>query len=278
MLDQLLDRMLDRVLTAFVDKLTDIGLVLIGLADRAGSGCRAFIKELASLRSRRVFSGYVKNLAICAASVSIVILLLVIRLSMIEVQSTAGIVRLVKARDNSWDIVQEEEKVITADGKNISDDVMKYKSSVEKYAKEYDMEDYQALIYAVIEQESGGNIVDIMQSSTCLYNEEYPRVVGGITDQDYSIKCGVQYLAYCLDEAGVSDPYDISRIKLALQGYNYGHNYIEWAMKRDGGYTKENGDAFAALMQKANGWSSYGDNDYPAHVLRYYPDEYQGKS
>lgn len=32
-------------------------------------------------------------------------------------------------------------------------------------------------------------------------------------------------------------PTDLDRIKLALQGYNYGSAYIDWAMERDGGYT-----------------------------------------
>ena len=119
-------------------------------------------------------------------------------------------------------------------------------------------------------QESGGSSADVMQSSTCFYNEEYSQIVGGITDTDYSIQCGVQYLKYCLGQANVSGPADISKIKLALQGYNYGHNYIGWALKRDGGYTKENAEAFADLMQRSLGWTSYGDEDYPEHVLRYY--------
>ena len=49
-------------------------------------------------------------------------------------------------------------------------------------------------------------------------------------------------------------------------------------MKRDGGYTRENGAAFAKLMAKTLGWSSYGDSEYPDHVLRYYPEEYRKQS
>ncbi len=279
MLDQFLDRMLDRIFTAVVDKLTYIGLVIIGLFDRAGSGLRGLKQQFENPRDRKALKGYAKNLVICAASVSILILLLVVRLSMIEMKSTARIVRMVKAKDSSWNVSQEDGNVIVSrGGKTISSDVKKYTSIVDKYAKQYDMEEYKPLIYAVIQQESDGSLTDIMQSSECPFNEDYPNVVGGITDPDYSVKAGVQYLRYCIKQADVEDPYDIKHLKLALQGYNYGHNYIEWAMKRDGGYTRENGAAFAKLMAKTLGWSSYGDSEYPDHVLRYYPEEYRKQS
>jgi hypothetical protein len=63
----------------------------------------------------------------------------------------------------------------------------------------------------------------------------------------------------------------MSHIRLALQGYNYGNGYISWAVKRDGGYTVENASLFSDQQAKKHGWSSYGDKQYPAHVLRYYP-------
>ena len=37
-----------------------------------------------------------------------------------------------------------------------------------------------------------------VQSSECGFNEKYPRVHNGITDDDYSIKVGIQHLASCL--------------------------------------------------------------------------------
>lgn len=63
----------------------------------------------------------------------------------------------------------------------------------------------------------------------------------------------------------------VSRIRLALQGYNYGNGYIGWAIKRDGGYTVENAAAFSEEQAEKHGWISYGDKQYAAHVLRYYP-------
>ena len=62
----------------------------------------------------------------------------------------------------------------------------------------------------------------------------------------------------------------LDRIRLCLQGYNYGNGYIPWAIRRDGGYTVANAIAFSNMQAKKHGWDSYGDKQYPAHVLRYY--------
>lgn len=58
----------------------------------------------------------------------------------------------------------------------------------------------------------------------------------------------------------------MDRLKLALQGYNYGSGYIDWAMARDGGYTKENAIAYSDMMCARPGWnySVYGDKEYTA--------------
>ena len=42
-----------------------------------------------------------------------------------------------------------------------------------------------------------------VQPSECGFNEKYPRVHNGITDDDYSIKVGIQHLASCLNDAKV---------------------------------------------------------------------------
>lgn len=81
-----------------------------------------------------------------------------------------------------------------------------------------------------------------------------------------------QELKYALDKAGCTGPTDLDRIKLALQGYNYGSAYIDWAMERDGGYTKENAIAYSDMMCARPSWpyDLYGDKEYVDHVLRYY--------
>ena len=44
-------------------------------------------------------------------------------------------------------------------------------------------------------QESGGRGKDPMQASECGYNKKYPKKPNGIKDPEYSIDCGVHYLA-----------------------------------------------------------------------------------
>ena len=93
----------------------------------------------------------------------------------------------------------------------------------------------------------------------------------GIKDPEYSIQCGVQELKAALTSAEVESPIDMERIKLALQGYNFGNGYISWAKSKYGGYSYANAVEFSTQQAQRLGWDSYGDTQYPAHVLRYYP-------
>lgn len=153
----------------------------------------------------------------------------------------------------------------------VSKEVEAYDPLIREYAKKYDIGEYTELIKAVMMQESGGKGNDPMQASESGYNTKYPRKPNGITRPEYSIDCGVHALSACLKEAKCKNPIDMEHIRLALQGYNYGNGYIAWAVKRDGGYTVENAEAFSNEQAKKHGWSSYGDKQYVSHVLRYYP-------
>lgn len=153
----------------------------------------------------------------------------------------------------------------------ISQEVEAYTPVIQKYANEYGIPEYVDLIKAVMMQESGGRGKDPMQAAEGPFNSKYPKQPNGIKDPDYSIRCGVQELKSVLEQAKVENPLDMEHIRLALQGYNYGNGYIPWAVKRDGGYTVENAAAFSDEQAKKHGWKSYGDKQYVAHVLRYYP-------
>lgn len=155
---------------------------------------------------------------------------------------------------------------------NVSAEVLQYRPLVERIAARYGMENYVELILAVMMQESGGRGTDPMQASESGYNTRFPRGPGTITDPEYSIECGIQALRDVLTKAGCTGPTDLDRIKLALQGYNYGSAYIDWAMERDGGYTKENAIAYSDMMCSRPNWhyDIYGDKEYVEHVLRYY--------
>lgn len=153
----------------------------------------------------------------------------------------------------------------------VSAEVEAYTPVIQKYANEYGMSQYTELIKAVMMQESGGKGSDPMQASECRYNTKYPKKPNGIKDPEYSISCGIRYLKDNLDAANVKSPVDMDRIKLALQGYNFGSGYIPWALKKYGGYSYAGAAEFAKQQAGKNGWSSYGDTDYVDHVLRYYP-------
>lgn len=154
----------------------------------------------------------------------------------------------------------------------VSDEVLAYRATIQQVAQKYGMEGYVELLMAVMMQESGGRGTDPMQAAEGGFNKKYPHVPNGITNPAYSIECGVQELKYVLDKAGCTGPTDLDRIKLALQGYNYGSGYIDWAMERDGGYTKENAIAYSDMMCSRPNWhyDRYGDKEYVEHVLRYY--------
>ena len=153
----------------------------------------------------------------------------------------------------------------------VSPEVQAYTPLISRYAQQYGIGEYVELIKAVMMQESGGRGTDPMQCSESPYNKKYSHAPDSIKDPEYSINCGVHYLADCLKQAQCKSPIDMNHIRLALQGYNYGNGYISWAIKKDGGYTVANAIAFSDMQAKKHGWKSYGDKQYPAHVLRYYP-------
>ncbi len=153
----------------------------------------------------------------------------------------------------------------------VSAEVEAYTPIIRNYARQYGIEEYTELIKAVMMQESGGRGLDPMQSSESGYNTRYPREPNGITDPAYSIEVGVQTLVACLSEAQVENPIDMARIKLALQGYNYGNGFIPWAITNYGGYSIAAAVEFSDMQAANLGWNSYGDKQYAAHVLRYYP-------
>ena len=152
----------------------------------------------------------------------------------------------------------------------LSQEVLSYTTAIQKYANQYGIPEYVSVIQAIMMQESGGRGTDPMQSSECPYNTRYSNSPNAIQDADYSIQVGIQYYADCLREAGCTSPQDMDKLKLSLQGYNYGNGYITWALRNYGGYSAENALQFSNEQAASHGWSAYGDPEYVPHVLRYY--------
>ena len=153
----------------------------------------------------------------------------------------------------------------------VSAEVEAYTPIIRVYANQYGIGEYVELIKAIMMQESGGQGLDPMQASESGYNTRFPRTPNAITDPEYSIDVGVQTVADSLRQAGVESPVDMENIKLALQGYNFGNGFIPWARENYGGYSAIAAIEFSNNMAAQLGWSGYGDKQYPAHVLRYYP-------
>ena len=122
-----------------------------------------------------------------------------------------------------------------------------YRDEVSSEAAQYDMSDYVDLLLAVMMQESSGQGTDPMQSSEGAYNARYPQQPNGITDPSYSISCGIQELKYALDKAGCTGPTDLSKIRLALQAYNFGaDSYFAYLEENDQTvWTAQSAQAFA---------------------------------
>ena len=152
----------------------------------------------------------------------------------------------------------------------LSAEVLTHTPAIQKYASEFGIPEYVPVIQAIMMQESGGRGTDPMQASECPYNTQYSNTLGVIQDADYSIKVWVQYYADCVWEAGCESPQDLDKLKLSLQGYNYGNGYISWAIRNHGGYSEAKALQFSQEQAAAHGWSGYGDPEYVPHVLRYY--------
>lgn len=158
----------------------------------------------------------------------------------------------------------------------VSADVERYSDKIHEYAAMYGLSGYEAVIKCVMMAESGGRGADVMQCSECPYNTRFSKNPNSITDVNYSIEIGIKYLADCIKQAGCTSPSDMTKLSLALQGYNYGNGYIGWAQKKYGGYSQANAQEFSNMMRAKLGWSRYGNPNYVSAVLKYYLDSSTG--
>ena len=92
---------------------------------------------------------------------------------------------------------------------------------------------------------------NFMQSSEGAYNTRYPQQPNGITDPSYSISCGIQELKYALEKAVCTGPTDLSKIRLALQAYNFGADSYFAYLEENGQtvWTTQSAQAFAQTFK-----------------------------
>jgi len=120
-------------------------------------------------------------------------------------------------------------------GSNFSEDVLKHKPMVEKYCKEYGIEEYINYILAIIAVESGGTAVDVMQSSESL------GLPPNSLSTEESIKQGIKYFSELLATAEKLG----CDIHSVIQSYNYGGGFLTYISNNGKKYKYELAEAFA---------------------------------
>lgn len=126
-------------------------------------------------------------------------------------------------------------------GLNLSEEVLKHQPTVEKYAKEYGIEDYVNYLLAIMQVESGGTTEDVMQSS------ESMGLPPNSLSTEESIKQGCKYFSELLKSAE-SKGCDIDTV---VQAYNYGGGFIDYVAGHGKKYTYELAVSFA--KEKSDG-------------------------
>lgn len=160
--------------------------------------------------------------------------------------------------------------------KQLSQQVLQYEDEIRKYAESEGIEEYTGILLALMMQESGGRGDDPMQASESLCGS-----VGCIDNPERSIEHGVSYFAKTLERADED-------IKLALQSYNFGADFIDFVKANGGDYSQELAIEFSAkkydklkhtgnyscIRQEAQQYEAcYGDIYYVNAVLDYYDGE-----
>jgi len=158
---------------------------------------------------------------------------------------------------------------LEAGGLPFPEAVLKHRATVEKYCKEYGIEEYINYILAIMTVESGGTAIDVMQSSESLGLP--PNTLG----TEESIKQGVKYFSelLALAEAKGCD------LNTVVQSYNYGGGFMNYVEQNGKKYTYELAVAFAKdksggvtvpysmplAVAKNGGWRyKYGNQFYGA--------------
>lgn len=159
-------------------------------------------------------------------------------------------------------------------GVNVSAEVLAHKPLLEKYAREYGIEEYINVLLAIIQVESGGTLEDVMQSSESL------GLPPNSLSTEESIKQGCKYFSELLASAEAKG----CDLNAVIQSYNYGGGFLDYVSSRGKKYTFELAESFARdksggtkvtytnpiAVEKNGGWRyNYGNMFYVLVVLQY---------
>ena len=159
-------------------------------------------------------------------------------------------------------------------GVSISQEVLAHKPMLEKYAREYGIEEYLNVLLAIIQVESGGTLEDVMQSSESL------GLPPNSLSTEESIKQGCKYFSELL-AAAETKGCDLNSV---IQSYNYGGGFLDYVAGRGKKYTFELAESFSrdksggkkvtytppVAVEKNGGWRyGYGNMFYVEVVNQY---------
>ena len=159
-------------------------------------------------------------------------------------------------------------------GVSVSQEVLAHKPMLEKYAREYGIEEYLNVLLAIIQVESGGTLEDVMQSSESL------GLPPNSLSTEESIKQGCKYFSELL-AAAETKGCDLNSV---IQSYNYGGGFLDYVAGHGKKYTFELAESFArdksggkkvtytnpVAVEKNGGWRySYGNMFYVLLVSQY---------
>ena len=156
--------------------------------------------------------------------------------------SIVGIVSLVAVEEENKQ--QEMDNSSYGLGGGISQSVLAYEGMIKSELKKYNLEKYTAVILAIMQQESGGNVsLDVMQAS-----ESLGYAPNTITDPKYSIEVGIKHFAKVYAQ-GKENKVDIESI---VQSYNFGSGYIGYIAKSGGKHSVDLAKQFSLLQVEKN--------------------------
>ena len=121
-------------------------------------------------------------------------------------------------------------------GSNLSAEVLVHKTMVEKYCREFGIEDHVMTILAIMQVESGGTAEDVMQCSESL------GLPPNSLSTEASIKQGCKYFSELLASAktlGIND------INASIQSYNFGGGFLNYVVSHGKSYAYELAESFS---------------------------------
>ena len=117
----------------------------------------------------------------------------------------------------------------------LTDDVLKHRESVERYAKEFGIEEHIPILLALIEVETHGLHADLMRSS-----ESLGLPVNTLTF-DGSIEQGCKYFSELLEISKEKQ----CNLNTTIQAYNFGSGFIEYVSTQGNSYSYKLAEEYA---------------------------------